>query len=331
MMPDDATRSPSLVVFRVGDAAFGIDASKVVRVLWLPELSPIEEAGPWVIGVFDLEGRVVPVVELRQRFGHIAESYDADAAIVIVNTSSGDIGILASGLMEIAGAKTLTPSYEQVHEVLSGEAQIDDGLVMVLDVDSILGDASVAHHEPGSDVLALMPSVDDFPQLRERARAYAVPLDDSVPTEVRGLAVVRLGEERIGLTLGAVAEFADRGTLARVPCCPPHVLGCMNLRGELVAVMDIRPVLGLKEADWEPAGSVVVCPVDGLLLGIAVDAIVDVELVAEESILPPPVGVDRADSSFVIGEAHTANGLVTLVDLPRLIADGGLVVDEVVG
>ena len=330
-MTQDASRTPSLVVFRVGAAVFGVEASRVLRVLWLPTLSPIEEAGPWVVGVFDLEGRVVPVVELRRRFGHVPESYDVDAAVVIVRATGGDFGILASGLMEIAGGTTLQPSYEQVHDVLAREAQVDDALVMVLDVDSILGEAGVAPPQTAADLLALLPDPEEFPQLRERAQAYATPPDDSAPTEVRGLAVVLIGDERIGLPLSAIAEFADLGSWARVPCCPPHILGCMNLRGELVSVIDIRPVLGLPLGDSEPGDNVVVCPVDGLLLGLAVDAIVEVELVPEEAIMPPPVGVDRVDSSFVIGEAYTANGLVTLVDLPRLIADGGLVVDEVVG
>ena len=72
------------------------------------------------------------------------------------------------------------------------------------------------------------------------------------------------------------------------------------------------------------------CGVDDQLLGLAVNAVIEIVAVEAAAVFPPPASTERVATPFVTGEITVDAGIVTLVDLPALIAGGGLDVDEVV-
>src|SRR5581483_10681188 len=71
---------------------------------------------------------------------------------------------------------------------------------------------------------------------RERARSLARPVETQDFSGLLPLAVARLGAEYFGLPLPVVREFSDIAAVTRVPCCPPHVVGQMNLRGDILTL-----------------------------------------------------------------------------------------------
>ena len=66
-----------------------------------------------------------------------------------------------------------------------------------------------------------------------------------------GLAVVELGDELFGVELAAVQEFCEIVQLTPIPCCPPHILGAISLRGDLVTLIDPRAALPGRVAEVE--------------------------------------------------------------------------------
>ena len=74
----------AILIFNLDDARFGVDATRVRESVWLPELTPIEEAPPYIAGIFSLRGQIVPVTDLNLRFGHPARPYRLSDQIVIL-------------------------------------------------------------------------------------------------------------------------------------------------------------------------------------------------------------------------------------------------------
>ncbi|OGR91689.1 MAG: hypothetical protein A2V88_03665 [Elusimicrobia bacterium RBG_16_66_12] len=145
----------------------------------------------------------------------------------------------------------------------------------------------------------------------------------------RPLAVVGLGGECFGIELAAVREFCDIAQPTPIPCCPPHVLGVVSLRGDLLTLLDLRAALDLPRAA-RAGGKAVVALLGDQAVGWAVDAVHDVIYLREEELQAAPAALRERHGAEVKGAAPYAGGMMTVLDLPALLARKDWVVDETV-
>ena len=331
----------SLLTFELDDARFGVDATHVCESVWLPELTPVEEAPPWVVGLFSLRGRIVPVTDLYLRFGHPARPYSTSDQLVVLEADHGPMGVIVSeviGVIELpAAAIQPAPQFDAAASgpahLVAGEARVGDELVTLLDVSRLthLPEASVlaAAAQPLTPVGHFFPEATPAERTLFHTRAMALQQAAVDDQGMRiGLAVVELGGECFGVELAAVQEFCDIGQLAPIPCCPPHILGAMNLRGDLVTLIDPRAALNLPPASR--GGKAVVARCGERAVGIAVDAVHDVVYLKQEELQPPPAALRERGGAEVTGTADYAGGMMIVLDLPALLAREEWIVDETV-
>jgi purine-binding chemotaxis protein CheW len=130
-----------------------------------------------------------------------------------------------------------------------------------------------------------------------------------------------LDGQRYAVTLSCVREVIRCGDVTPVPGAPAEVLGIVNLRGQIVAVLDGRNRLGLPaaaESEFVESGRIVVLENDGGVVGMRIDAIGDMlQLDASEIAAPPPGRAPRRDDP-VSGVVTCDDGFVALVDVQRL-------------
>jgi purine-binding chemotaxis protein CheW len=138
-----------------------------------------------------------------------------------------------------------------------------------------------------------------------------------------------LGGERFGLPLACIREFAAIRQVAPVPGCPPHIVGNMNLRGDIVTLVDIRSLLNLP-----PTGAVhraVIISTDGMgRLGVPVDDVDDVVYLRSADRKPVPAGLETGAEAWLAEIASDGERTLPIVDLDRVFAKGQLVVDQAV-
>ena len=91
-----------LVTFRLGDDHFAADIHAVERVLRFQEPTPVPNVPDWVDGVIDYQGRVVPVINLRRRFGLDGAPPLAGTRIIILSTPDGWVGVVVDAVLEVA-------------------------------------------------------------------------------------------------------------------------------------------------------------------------------------------------------------------------------------
>lgn len=135
--------------------------------------------------------------------------------------------------------------------------------------------------------------------LAERARALAQPAHVDHAEESVGLVTFLLGGQPHGLEAGFVREVLRPLPLARLPWTPASLAGVGNVRGEIIAVADIRPLLGLEAAGG--AGRVLVLQGDAPPLGLIVEEVHDLVHVPVHSIAPVPGDDAAAGGSLVWG------------------------------
>jgi purine-binding chemotaxis protein CheW len=165
-----------------------------------------------------------------------------------------------------------------------------------------------------------------FRQRTESLRQPLVNLTES--TGLTALAVVNWGKEYFGIDLGAIQEFTRIRNLTPIPCCPPHILGNMNLRGEIVTLVDIRSVLNLPMTAVVIGSQTAVVKVEDIVVGLSVDDVLDVIYVNPVEIKPIPIGLPAEGQDYLRGTTSYANRVLSVLDLPRLLSGDQLVVDQ---
>jgi purine-binding chemotaxis protein CheW len=130
---------------------------------------------------------------------------------------------------------------------------------------------------------------------------------------------VIIGAERYGLPLGRLREVARLSGLRRIAGAAPHVAGMVNLRGEIICVLDARAILGLAPAPGAAPGYVIALRDFGFPVGLAVDWVTDIFSVETSAIAPPPPDWQAARRACVVGTATVGTGAIGLLDLDRVV------------
>ena len=118
-----------------------------------------------------------------------------------------------------------------------------------------------------------------------------------------------------GCDIGAVREIVPIRHATRLPGAPPYVRGLINLRGAIVTVIDLAARLAGTSAAME--GSVVLADHGSKLVGLAVDEVRDVQLLAPDR-FEPATG-DVARGGVVRGLGHLDHGVVIVLDVPAVV------------
>lgn len=149
--------------------------------------------------------------------------------------------------------------------------------------------------------------------------ARAVANTAPVPGSELHLLTFVLEREEFGVPVTQVREVIRVSDITRVPQAPAHVRGVANLRGRILAVVELRSRLGLPPADLTPRSRVVVVEVRGRVLGLLVDAVRQVTKVPEASVVPAPEEVISADVDYLRGVARWQSRLIILLDLEKAL------------
>ncbi|HUR93116.1 MAG TPA: chemotaxis protein CheW [Gemmatimonadales bacterium] len=128
-----------------------------------------------------------------------------------------------------------------------------------------------------------------------------------------------LDREEFGIPVTQVREVIRVADITRVPQAPAHVRGVANLRGRILAVVELRSRLGLAAAELTPRSRVIVVEVRERVLGLLVDAVSQVTKVPEASVAPAPEEVLSMDADYVTGVARWQSRLIILLDLEKAL------------
>ncbi|MBE9016100.1 chemotaxis protein CheW [Chroococcidiopsis sp. CCALA 051] len=163
---------------------------------------------------------------------------------------------------------------------------------------------------------------------RERAENLRRQAESSDFTGLIPLAVFGLNDEYFGLDLDVVREFTNICHVTQIPCCPNHIVGNVNLRGEIVTLVDIRQALNLALDRDRTTSKAIVISFNETIAGIPVDEVFDVMYLRPSDLTPVPVAVHSANDEYLRGNAPYLEKMLTVLDLPQLLSKNSLVVDE---
>ncbi len=329
----------SYLIVTLEHARYAIDTDAVLEIFSLPELSCVAQAPHDVVGLIDLRGAIVPVVDLRLRFGIPRRRYALADRVVVLAREGRVMGVIVDEVHEVRriGAYELQPVPQYPGRggelYIAAMASVAETIIAIVDLERLFrglpenipapGDDSGTVRHVGDFHENIQPAdLEVFGDRADRLRERPVRADEAGMTS---LAVISLGDELFGLGLDVVLEFAECAEVALVPCSPDHIVGLINLRGDILTLVDIRGMLGLPAMRKPDDARMVVVQVGDVRIGIVVADIVDVVHVPTGTIM----AADRSPEADHASASLLYQGrIVTLLDIPAIIASGALHVDD---
>lgn len=344
--------TPHLIFMERG-FLYGVRAAAVREIVWLPELTPVEETPECVAGLFSLRGRIVPVIDPGILFGHKKRGYSLTDSVIVIESGDRLTGIIASGVADmvdiakeavqsISAISAIPATQEAGHEggrhihIIEGEAKAGDRLVMVLDIGRLMEAAFAQEAEAIPEAITTRADGGGFcPEATEEERkafhSRAIDLDraaiDATAAGRTAVAVVALGQERLGVDLDIIREFSEISGLVPVPCCPSHILGNMNLRGNVITIVDIREPLGIAADAKAASKKAIVAEIAGLIAGVAVDDLFEVIYVTPAKVRPSDFVVEYGEK-YIKGTIPYDGSTIAYIDLRKVLSRIEMIIDE---
>jgi purine-binding chemotaxis protein CheW len=135
------------VTFRLADETYGVNVMQVQEVLRVTEIAPVPGAPHYVLGIINLRGNVVTVIDTRTRFGLEPKEIDDSSRIVIIEAENKNVvGILVDSVSEVVDLASsemdAAPNVgtEESAQFIQGVASVDDDLLILVDLNKLLSD-----------------------------------------------------------------------------------------------------------------------------------------------------------------------------------------------
>ncbi|WP_045214195.1 chemotaxis protein CheW [Desulfonatronovibrio magnus] len=133
-----------LVTFSIGGEEFGVEILTVQEIIRMLEITRVPKAPDFVEGVINLRGKVIPIIDLRKRFGLESRVHDKNTRIVVIEINKMIVGFVVDSVSEVLRipADTVEPPPPVVagldSEYISGVGKLEDRLLILLDLDRLL-------------------------------------------------------------------------------------------------------------------------------------------------------------------------------------------------
>ncbi len=137
-------KTAQMVGFKIDNEFYGIDIIQVQEIIRMQEITMVPRTPPFIKGVVNLRGKVVPIISLRERFGINEVEHTKDTRIVIVRIDVGLIGFIVDAMAEVIRLperliEPTPPTATNIEsEYIRGVGKLDDNLIIILDLNMVL-------------------------------------------------------------------------------------------------------------------------------------------------------------------------------------------------
>ena len=317
-------KTETLVTFEVAGQEFALPLGVVQEILPAPSsgVTAVVRAEAVVLGITSVRDTLLPLLSLRGLLGFApAPAAEDREKIVVMKVGNTQVGLVADRAREIVAADVarMEPIPAALAARTGGESRI----------------RSIYRGEAGRRLISILSPEQFFREdVMQRLTAHQKTqhTQHTTPDAAAGkeliVLVFRLGNDEFGLPIDTVVEVAQvPAQITRVPKTPKFLEGVINLRGDVLPVVDQRRRFDMPKLDNTERRRLVVVKTERHRAGLIVDSIADVLHTHVESVEPPPDLTD-ATSRLVRGviNLEKSNRIVLLLDPTELLtrAEQGL-------
>ncbi len=143
-----------LLTFSLGSEGYGVSILKVKEIIGMMDITPVPKTPDFVKGVINLRGKIIPVMDLRTKFGMEAQEYDERTCIIVAEVVIKGVqkllGVVVDMVSEVITVNDSEieppPEYgaSNEHNAILGIGKIKDRVVIILDIDEVFQGEEIA-------------------------------------------------------------------------------------------------------------------------------------------------------------------------------------------
>ena len=304
-----------LVGFRLSEEEYAVGISEVQEIIRVPEITKVPKAPSFVEGVINLRDKVLPIISLRKRFGLEDVEKTSSLRIIVVNAGEVSMGMIVDSVSEVLRLPkdTIEPPPPIVSgidaEYLKGIGKLEEGkrLLLLLDLVKLL-------------TASERRELSKLGQANEKNIKNRKGSERKMAEEEQ-LVSFKIENEEFGVGIEEVQEIIRLPEITKVPKAPSFVEGVINLRGNVLPVIDLRKRFDLEATKKTNATRIVVVNVDNKTTGIIVDSVSEVLRLPKNAIEPPPPIVAGIEAKYLrgIGKLDDGKRLIILLNLNEIL------------
>jgi len=230
-----------LVTFLLKDEEFGFDIMSVQEIIRLPKMAKVPRVPAYVDGIANLRGVVLPVIDMRTRFG-VERAEETDRTrVLVVDIDGVKTGLRVDRVKQVTRVmrSEIEPPPAAIRgtttDYLAGVVKLDNGqrIVMALNAAQVC-DIGMTHKTTSAHGVASRSEIGSGESSGKAGNA---------DTEVQKVVTFRIAKEEFAFHMEHVREILRVQTPNQVPDVPDYVLGVLTVRGQILPVIDLRRLL----------------------------------------------------------------------------------------
>lgn len=298
-----------LLLFNVNDKQYAAQLSQVYQVIAIPSITSVPESQDFVEGVINFAGKVVPLVNFKKKFLMADNTISLTDWVLIADLGNHYVGIVVDRVFPAVSFKDsdITKPDEILKEVkyLNAVAKIKDNLVPIVDFQLMLS----AEDKQGLMTISEDSNFSSLPDSSE---------EDYFKEKVRVLRF-KLDNECYCISQKEAKEVVITNNISKVPNAPSIIMGVINLRGEIIPVINIRHLLGFETKVKQEEFGIIVTDIKDELISVLVDEIQGTLELEEEDLQPTLTTIKGRLNEFTKGEFQVNDDILIYLSLNRIL------------
>lgn len=305
-----------LVTFLLGQEEYAFDIMHVKEIIRVQQITAVPNVADYIEGVVTIRNLLLPIINMRMFFGLENIPVSDQARIIIVDLGQLSVGFRVDKVSEVISISrsVIEPPplifNDQEAEQIRGVAKLNDGkrLLMCLNATKLLPTEVVQKFS-----------------VEATAEEGMVIKQYNNVIEEEQLVTFKLGKEEFGIKITDVQEINRMTDITHMPNAPVYIDGLVNLRGNIIPVLNLRRRFGLAEKQRDDATRIIIVDVGSRKTGVMVDAVSEV-LRFESSLVEetPQIVSENLDAKYIsgVGKLNGGKRMVMIIDLAQVLRIG---------
>lgn len=279
-----------IISFRLNEQEFGIEVKDIKEIIRYDyNISEIPNSPDFVEGMINLRGVLVPVIDLRKFFDMKIKEKDDSTRVIIVINHDRLFGFTVDKVNEVLRVSddliSSPPVFAEDNGYIYEVIKKQDRLILMLSANKIL--------ENSGNYIDMMDNKNE--QKKEE-------LQSDVSNELQ-IVTFEVNEHLFGFEISAIKEINKISAVTPLPCTPEYIRGIVNLRGELVTIIDIKSIFYKKQSELLENTRIIIIERNRDEVGVVAEKVNEVRRVKKElleKVKKDEIGIDNRYIKYIL-------------------------------
>ncbi|MBM7686254.1 chemotaxis protein CheW [Defluviitalea raffinosedens] len=304
-----------IIIFSVGKEEYAFSIDYVKEIIGLPDIVKVPNTADYIEGMFSIRNELLAAINLGKYFGMKCEVLDKRGRVIIINNGFLSYGIIVDKVSNVVQVQKQLLK-ENVQDAMfagigftKGIYNLNNGqrLIMMLEPDQLI------HLEDIQGIL-------EVNQKESKKDSTFHPDEVGLTSEY---VIFRIDEEEYGIAIHKVQEVNRIDEITHFPGAPQFIAGMVDLRGEVIPILNLRKMFGLQDLDSYCGSKFLVAEFENKKIGILIDSVSGVLRFSEACIEKASEALKEKDQNCYIDKIAKLNDgkrMVLILNLSALLS-----------